>query len=127
MNRLTDRVLNVSNTFQNTNVSIHERFCVSPPPYYPDWFEISYPDFPLNRYDGTFVLSVLVEFKEQIHLEDNGIDSLMQWSQFLSTRRAQLIMLSTSKFLLIAQCPILHSPLMMFSILLIMITHFLNS
>ena len=32
MNRLTVRILYVSNEFQNTNVPIHERACVSPPP-----------------------------------------------------------------------------------------------
>ena len=40
--RLTARVLDVSNAFQNTNVPIHERVCVSPPPYYLDWFKRSY-------------------------------------------------------------------------------------
>ena len=52
-----------------------------------------------------------MEFKEQIHMEDNGIYYLMQWSQFLSIRRAQLIMISTSK--LVAYCPILQSPLVL--------------
>ena len=78
MHRLTAIILDVSNAFQNTNVPIHESFCVSPPPYFIDWFERSYPNFPLNIYDGPFVLIILVEFKKQIHLEDNGIDSLMQ-------------------------------------------------
>ena len=54
MHRLTARILDVSNEFQNTNVPIHERVCVSPPPYYLDWFEISYPNVPLNRDDGLF-------------------------------------------------------------------------
>ena len=45
-----------SNAFQNTNVPIHERVCVIPPPYYLDWFEKSYPNVPLNRDDGTFFL-----------------------------------------------------------------------
>ena len=56
MHRLTARILDVSNEFQNTNVLIHERVCVSPPPYYLKWFERSYPDVPLNRYDGPFFL-----------------------------------------------------------------------
>ena len=34
MHRLTVRILDVSNEFQNTNVPINERVCVSPPPYY---------------------------------------------------------------------------------------------
>ena len=48
MHRLTARILDVSNTFQNKNVPIHEIFCFSPLPYYIDWFEISYPNLPLN-------------------------------------------------------------------------------
>ena len=52
MNRLTARILDISNAFQNTNVTIHERVCVSPPPYYLDWFEICYPHFPLNIDEG---------------------------------------------------------------------------
>ena len=40
MHRLTARILDVSNAFQNKNAPIHERVCVSPPPYYLDGFEI---------------------------------------------------------------------------------------
>ena len=54
MDILTARILDVSNAFQNTNVPIHERVCVSPPPYYLDWFKISYPNVPINRDDGPF-------------------------------------------------------------------------
>ena len=56
VNRLTASILDVSNAFQNTNVPIHERVCVSPPPYYLNWFEISYPNVPINQYDGPFCL-----------------------------------------------------------------------
>ena len=35
------------------------RFCVSPPPYYIDWFERSYPNVPLNRDDGPFFLQFM--------------------------------------------------------------------
>ena len=59
MHRLTASILDVSNAFQNTNVPIHERFCVSPPPYYLNWFEISYPNVPLNRDDGLFFLQCM--------------------------------------------------------------------
>ena len=38
---------------------IHERVCVSPSPYYLDWFENSYPDVPLNRDDGTFCIQYM--------------------------------------------------------------------
>ena len=56
MHRLTAMILDVNNAFQNTNVPIHERVCVSPPPYYLDLFESSYPYVPLNRDDGPFCL-----------------------------------------------------------------------
>ena len=48
MHRLTAMILDVSNAFQNTTVPIHEIVCVSLPPYYLDWGEISYPNVPLN-------------------------------------------------------------------------------
>ena len=54
---LTAIISDVSNAFQNTNVPIHEIFCVSPPPYYLDWFERYYSNVPLNRDDGTFSFS----------------------------------------------------------------------
>ena len=54
MNILTDRIFDVSNAFQNKNIPIHERVFVSPPPYYLEWFEIFYPNVPLNRDYGTF-------------------------------------------------------------------------
>ena len=58
MHRLTARILDVSNTFQNTNFPIHERVCVSPPPYYLDLFERFYPNVPLSLDDGLFLFSV---------------------------------------------------------------------
>ena len=59
MHRLTARILDVSNAFQNTNVPIHERVCVSPLPYYLEWFEISYPNIPLNQDYGPFFLQCM--------------------------------------------------------------------
>ena len=59
MYRLTASTLDVSNLFQNTNDPIYERVCVSPQPYYLDWFEITYPNGPLNRYYGPFCLQCL--------------------------------------------------------------------
>ena len=59
MHRLTAIILDVSNVFQNKNVPIHERVCVSPQLYYINWFEISYPNFPLNRDDGPFGLQFM--------------------------------------------------------------------
>ena len=52
MHRLDDKVLDVSNAFHNTNVSILERVCVIPSPYYLDWFEKSHPNVPLNQDEG---------------------------------------------------------------------------
>ena len=59
MHRLTASILDVSNSFQNTNVTINERVCVSPPPYYLDWFEISYPNVTLNQDDVPFCLQCM--------------------------------------------------------------------
>ena len=56
MHRLTDRILDVSNAFQNKNVPINERVCVVSPPHHLDWFEISHPNVPLNRDGGPFCL-----------------------------------------------------------------------
>ena len=59
MHRLTVRILDASNAFQNANVTINERFCVSPSPYYLDWFEKYYPNVPLNLYEGPFCLQCM--------------------------------------------------------------------
>ena len=48
MHRLKASILYDSNAFQNTNVPCHEIVCVSRPPYYIDWFEISYPNVTIN-------------------------------------------------------------------------------
>ena len=56
IHRLTARILDSCNEFQNKNVPIHERVCVSPPTYYLDWFERSYQNVPLNREYGPFCL-----------------------------------------------------------------------
>ena len=56
---LTVRILEVSNAFKNTIFTIHERVCVNQPPYYIDWFEIYYPNFPLNRDDGPFCIQCM--------------------------------------------------------------------
>ena len=76
MNRLTGRTLDVSNEFQNKNITIHERFCVITPPYYLDCFEISYPNVPLNWDKVPFFLKFM-----------NGIQGTKpagrQWNQLL--------------------------------------------
>ena len=59
MHRLTARILDVSNAFQNTNVPIYERVCVISPPYYVDWFEISYLNVPLNQDEDPFCLQLM--------------------------------------------------------------------
>ena len=53
---LTANILDVSNAFQNKNVPVHEIVCAGPPPYYLDWFEISYSNVPLNLDYGPFCL-----------------------------------------------------------------------
>ena len=52
-------ILDVINLFQNKNVPINEIVCVSPPPYYLDWFEKAYPNVTFNRYDGPFCLQYM--------------------------------------------------------------------
>ena len=59
MHIIAARILDVSNAFQNTNAPIHEIVCVSPPHYYLNWFEISYPNVPLNQDDGPFYLQCM--------------------------------------------------------------------
>ena len=59
MHILISSILDVRNSFQNTNVPIIERVCVSPPPYYTEWFEISYTNVPLTRDDGSFCIQCL--------------------------------------------------------------------
>ena len=41
--RLNSSIWDVSNDFQNKNFSINKIVCVSPPPYYLDWFEKYHP------------------------------------------------------------------------------------
>ena len=103
----TDRILDVSNSFKNTNIPIHERVCVSPQPYYIYWFEIYYPNVTLNQDDVPFGIQRMNGIQGKNHMDDNGIYSLIQWSQFLNIRKAQLIMIYTSKSSLMEKCTIL--------------------
>ena len=48
MNRITARILDVINAFQNNNITINERVCVILPPYYLEWFEKYYPNITIN-------------------------------------------------------------------------------
>ena len=59
MYKLNDRILDVSNAFQNANITIHERVCVSTSPYYLESFERYYPNVPLNQDEGTFCLQFM--------------------------------------------------------------------
>ena len=126
IHRLTDRILDVSNAFQYTNVSIHKKVCVSPTPYYLKWFERSYPNVILNWYDGLFCLQCM-----------NGIQGTnlagRQWNRLLDAvvtilkyKKSTIDHAIYIKVLVMAQYPISQSPLMMLLILLIMIKHFLN-
>ena len=75
---LAARILDVSNAFQNKNIPIHERVCVSPPPYYLDYFETSYPNIPLNQGDSPFLIQCMNLIQGGKQWDDNGIESLMQ-------------------------------------------------
>ena len=59
MHIITATILDVSDSFQNTNLTIHKRLYVSPPPYYLDWFEKYYPNVSLNRDEGPFCLQCM--------------------------------------------------------------------
>ena len=59
MHRLTTKILDISNYLQNKNVPINEIVCVSPPPYYLEWFEQFHPNVPLNKYSGPFCLQYI--------------------------------------------------------------------
>ena len=48
IHRLTARIFDVSNGFQNINITIYKRVCVIPLPNYLYWFEKSDPNVPLN-------------------------------------------------------------------------------
>ena len=76
MHRLNAKLLDVSYAFQNKNASIHERFCVSPPTFYLDWFQRSYPNVLLNRDEIPFSIQCM-----------NGIQgtkpSKRQWNRLL--------------------------------------------
>ena len=71
-------ILDVSNAFQNTIFPIHERFCVIPPPYYLDCFEISYPNVPLNRDDGSF-------FPQYMNIIQGTKPDGRQWNRLLDS------------------------------------------
>ena len=87
MHRLTVNIFDVSNAFQNTHISIHERVCASTPPYDIYWFETSYPNIPLNQDDGSFFLQCMNGIQVKNYLDENVIDSLMQWLQSWSIRK----------------------------------------
>ena len=127
MHRLNARILDVSNSFQNTNFTIHERVCVIPPPYYLEWFERSYPNVPLNQDDGQFFLLCMNGFQgtkpagRQWNRVLDEVATILKYKKRIIDHAIYI-----NFFFLMAQCPILQSPPMMFSILLITRTHFLN-
>ena len=84
MHRLTAIILYIIHAFQNKNVPIHERVYVITPPYYLDWLERSYLNVPINQYCGPFSLQYMNIIQGSKQVEENGIDSLMQCSQFLN-------------------------------------------
>ena len=82
MNIRTDRILDVSNAFQNKNAPIQKLVCVIAPHYYLDWFEKYYPNVTLNRYGGPFCLQCMNGIQEKKQPDKNGINYLMQWLKF---------------------------------------------
>ena len=76
MHRLNTRILDVIIVFQNTNIRVHEIFYVCPPPYYLGQFGISYPNVPLNQYEGPFCLQYMNGIQEK---NPDG----RQWNQLL--------------------------------------------
>ena len=64
MHRINARILDIIKAFQNTNVSINEILCVSPPPYYLDCSEKYYPNDNLNIDDGQFFIQLVNGIKE---------------------------------------------------------------
>ena len=62
-NIITFRILDVINASQNTFIFINEIVCISPPPYYLDWFKKSYPNITLNWYIGPFFLQCMNEIQ----------------------------------------------------------------
>ena len=106
MHRLTASILYVSTAFQNTNVPIHEKVCVSKPPYYPDWFEIYHPNVSLNRYDGPFFLqfiNVIQVTKPYIRKWNRLLDAVVTMIKY---KKTQLTMISTPNNYMMEQCPI---------------------
>ena len=72
---ITVITLYVSNSFQNTNVPIHEKNCVGPPHYYLDWLKKNYPYVPLNKDDGKISLQGMngIKVKNPKGLQYNGL------------------------------------------------------
>ena len=127
MNIITARILDVSNAFQNTNVPIHERFCVYPSPYYLDWFENPILMFLSIFMSFHFFFNVWMGFKVKNHQDESVIYSSKQWLQFWNTRKSKLIIPSTLRYFMMVLSHILHYILMMFWIIIIMINPLLNS
>ena len=72
----TANILDASNAFKYKNVHINERVYVIPPPYYLDWFGISYPNVPLNLDDGLFCL-------QWMNIIQGTKPSGLQWNRIL--------------------------------------------
>ena len=75
MHRLTARILDESNAFQNTNNPFHKFDGVISPPYYLDRFEKSYPNVPLNQDEGPFCLQCMNGIQGVNQTDENRIDS----------------------------------------------------
>ena len=111
---LTSSILDVSNALRNTNVPIHERFCVGPPHYYMDYFEKYYPNVTLNKYNDPFCLqwNNAIQVIKPSGQQWNKL--LIRWLQSWYILKAQLLLPSTKGYSLMELCPILQFILMMF-------------
>ena len=117
MHRLTARILDVSNAYQNANVTIHERFCVSSPPYYIYCFEISYPNVTINRDDGPFFLQFMngIQGTKPVRRQCNrlldALVKILKYKTCSSPRRAvrsNSLVCSKNSLLIVGIGPILN-------------------
>ena len=89
MHRLTVRILEVGNEFQNKTFPICERVCVSPPPYYLYWFEISYPDVIFNLCYGPFCIKCINGIQEtkpygrQWNLLLDAVGTILKYNKYI--------------------------------------------
>ena len=104
MHKHTAKILYVSNAFQNKKVPIHERVFVILPSYYLDWFEISYPNVPLNRDDGPFCLHFMNVIQgtkpigRQWNILLDAVVTIIEYKKIVTTASSSLFHCLTTGF-----------------------------